>query len=356
MQRAKKKDMEFKALNIAEFLQGTIEGDENVSVSNVSKIEEGKAGTLAFLANPKYERYIYETEASIVLVRKDFKPEQEVKATLIRVDDPYQAFASLLELYEQARQMKTGVEQPSFIDSTATVGEDIYFGAFAYLGQNSTLGDNVKIYPQTYIGSDVTIGDNTIIYAGAKIYDGSVIGNNCIIHAGAVIGSDGFGFAPTPDGSYKKIPQVGNVILEDDVEVGANTTIDCSTMGSTIIRKGAKLDNLIQIAHNCEVGENTVMAALVGIAGSTKIGKNCMFGGQVGVAGHLTIGDNVKIGAMAGVSNSIKADRTVLGAPAMDHDQALKSYVVYRRLPQMRDQLIDLQKEVKELKSKLNEE
>jgi len=356
LQRAKKKYMEFKALNIAEFLHGTIEGDENISVNNVSKIEDGKPGTLAFLSNPKYERYIYETEASIVLVKNDFTPERAIKATLIRVDDPYQAFASLLDLYEQAKQLKSGIEQPSFIDPSATVGENIYFGAFAYLGQNSTLGNKVKIYPQVFIGSDVTIGDNTIIYAGAKIYDGSVIGSNCIIHAGAVIGSDGFGFAPRADGSYQKIPQVGNVILEDHVEIGANTTIDCSTMGSTIIRKGAKLDNLIQVAHNCEVGENTVMAALTGIAGSTKIGKNCMFGGQVGVAGHLTIGDDVKIGAMAGVSNNIKAGKTVLGAPAMDHDQALKSFVVYRRLPQMRDQLIDLQKEVTELKSKLNKQ
>ncbi len=356
MHRAKKKNMEFKALNIADFLQGTVEGDEQVSVNNVSKIEDGKPGTLAFLANPKYERYIYETEASIVLVRQDFKPEEPVKATLIRVEDPYEAFASLLELYEQTKKLKQGIEQPSFIDPSAKVGEEVYFGAFAYLGQNSTLGDNVKVYPQTFIGSGVTIGKNTIIYAGAKIYDGTVIGANCVIHAGAVIGSDGFGFAPKPDGSYRKIPQVGNVILEDDVEIGANTTIDCSTMGSTIIRKGAKLDNLIQIAHNCEVGENTVMAALVGIAGSSKVGKNCMFGGQVGIAGHLNIGDEVKIGAMSGVTNNIKSGRTVLGAPAMDHEQALKTYVVYRRLPQLRSQLIDLQKEVAELKSKLNEQ
>ncbi|HKJ44078.1 MAG TPA: UDP-3-O-(3-hydroxymyristoyl)glucosamine N-acyltransferase, partial [Sunxiuqinia sp.] len=321
--------MEFKAQNIADFLGGTVEGDENVSVNNVSKIEDGKPGTLAFLANPKYERYIYQTNASIVLVNKDFKPEQEVKATLIRVENAYEAFASLLDLYEQSKMMKSGIEQPSFIDETAKVGEEIYFGAFAYLGKNSVVGDHVKIYPQVFVGEDVTIGENTVIYAGAKIYDGSVIGANCIIHAGAVIGSDGFGFAPKPDGSYKKIPQVGNVVLEDDVEVGANTTIDCSTMGSTIIRKGAKLDNLIQIAHNCDIGENTVMAALVGIAGSTKVGKNCMFGGQVGVVGHLTIGDNVKIGGMAGVSNNVKSGRTILGAPAMDHDKALKSYVVY---------------------------
>ena len=348
--------MEFKAITIAEFLQGTVEGDEDVSVSNVSKIEDGKSGTLAFLANPKYEKYVYDTQASIVLVRKDFAPEKPVQTTLIRVEDPYQAMAALLELYQQAKGQKFGVEQPSFIDSSATTGDHIYIGAFAYIGANSTIGDGAKIYPQAYIGSNVKVGQNTIIYAGVKIYDDCVIGDNCIIHAGAVIGADGFGFAPTPDGSYKKIQQVGNVVIEDDVEIGANTTIDCSTMGSTIIRKGAKLDNLIQIAHNCEVGENTVMAALVGVAGSTKIGKNCVLAGQVGVAGHLNIGDRVTIGAMAGVSNSIKEGKIVLGAPAMDHDRALKAYVVYRRLPELRDSLNELQKEVKELKAKLNGE
>ncbi len=356
MHGAKKINMKFKALNIAEFLHGTVEGDENVSVSNVSKIEDGKPGTLAFLANPKYEKYIYETEASIVLVNRDFVPEQPVKTTLIRVDDAYQAFASLLDLYEQAKVQKSGVEQPSFIDSTAKTGEGLYVGAFAYIGANTTIGNKTKIYPHVFVGSNVKIGENTTIYAGAKIYDDTVIGSNCIIHAGAVIGSDGFGFAPTEDGSYKKIPQVGNVIIEDNVEIGANTTIDCATMGSTVIRKGAKLDNLVQIAHNCEVGENTVMAALTGIAGSTKVGKNCVFAGQVGVAGHLTIGDNVTIGAMAGVSNSIKSGKIVLGAPAMDHDRALKAYVVYRRLPELREQVNDLQKELKELKAKLNGE
>ncbi|MCW0482613.1 UDP-3-O-(3-hydroxymyristoyl)glucosamine N-acyltransferase [Gaoshiqia sediminis] len=348
--------MEFKAINIADFLYGTVEGDENISVSNVSRIEEGKPGTLAFLANPKYEKFLYETEASIVLVSRNFVPERPVSCTLIRVDDPYQSIASLLEMYQQAKMQKSGIEQPSYIDSSATIGDGIYVGAFAYVGAKAIVGKQAKIYPQVFIGSNVKIGSNTIIYAGAKIYDDTVIGDNCIIHAGVVIGSDGFGFAPTEDGSYKKVPQVGNVIIEDDVEIGANTTIDCSTMGSTIIRKGAKLDNLIQVAHNCEVGENTVMAALTGIAGSTKVGKNCMFAGQVGIAGHITIGDGVKIGAMAGVSNSIKAGKTVLGAPAMDHDRALKTYVVYRRLPEMRDQLIELQKEIKELKSKLNEE
>jgi len=348
--------MEFKATTIAEFLQGTVEGDDQVSVSNVSKIEDGKPGTLAFLANPKYEKYVYDTKASIVLVRKDFVPEKPIASTLIRVEDPYQSMAALLELYQQTKPQKFGIEQPSFIDPSAKTGDNIYIGAFAYIGAGSTIGNGSKVYPQAFIGSNVTIGDNTIIYPGVKIYDDCVIGNNCIIHAGAVIGSDGFGFAPTPDGSYKKIQQVGNVILEDDVEIGANTTIDCSTMGSTIIRKGVKLDNLIQIAHNCEVGENTVMAALVGIAGSTKVGKNCVFGGQVGIAGHLNIGDKVTIGAMAGVTNNIKEGKIVLGAPAMDHDRALKSFVVYRRLPEMRDALSDLQKEVKELKEKLKEE
>ncbi len=348
--------MEFKAVNIAEFLQGTVDGDENVSVSNVSRIEEGKPGTLAFLANPKYEKYVYDTNASIVLVRKDFTPEKPVKATLIRVEDPYQSMAALLEMYQEAKVQKFGVEQPSFIDSTATTGNNLYVGAFAYIGANSTVGDGTKIYPHTYIGSNVKIGKNCILYAGVKIYDDCVIGDNCILHSGAVIGADGFGFAPTPEGSYKKIAQVGNVVLEDDVEIGANTTIDCSTMGSTIIRKGAKLDNLIQIAHNCEVGENTVMAAHVGIAGSTKVGKNCIFGGQVGIAGHLNIGDNVTIGAMAGVTNNIKDGKTVLGAPAMDHDRALKSFVVYRRLPELKNTVSDLQKELKELKSNLNED
>ncbi len=355
MQRGKKKIMEFKAQNIAEFLNGTIEGDADVSVGNVSKIEDGKPGTLAFLANPKYEKYIYETQASVVLVNKDFKPEQKINATLIRVDDAYQAFASLLEMVDQFQKQKSGIEQPSFVDDSAKVGKDIYLGAFAYIGQGSDIADQVKIYPQAYIGSNVKVGKNSIIYAGAKIYDNTIIGENCIIQAGAVIGSDGFGFAPTEDGSYKKIPQLGNVIIEDNVEIGANTTIDCSTMGSTIIRKGVKLDNLIQIAHNCEVGENTVMAALVGIAGSTKVGKNNMYGGQVGISGHLTIGDNVKIGPMAGVSNNIKSDKTVLGTPAMDVDKALKTYVVFRRLPEMRDQLNDLKKEVKDIQSKMNE-
>ncbi len=345
--------MEFQATSIADFLNGTIEGDQNATVSNISKIEDGKPGSLAFLANPKYNKYIYETDATIVLVNKDFVAEGEIKATLIRVDNAYEAFASLLELYQQAKGTKSGIENPSFIDGSATVGKDVYIGAFAYIGKNARIGDNVKIYPHAYIGDNVVVQDNTIIYAGVKIYEDCKIGESCILHAGCVIGADGFGFAPTGDGSYRKIPQIGNVILEDQVEIGANTTIDCATMGSTIIHEGVKLDNLIQIAHNCEIGENTVMAAHTGLAGSVKVGKNCTFGGQVGVAGHLTIGNNVTFGAMCGVTNNIKDDKVMLGAPAMDIAQAAKVVVVYRRLPQLREQVINLEKELAALKEQI---
>ena len=347
--------MEFKAQSIADFLNGTIEGNPEVTVTNVSKIEDGKPGTLAFLSNPKYTPYIYTTNASVVLVSRSFVPEKPVGATLIRVEDPYRAFASLLDLYLQAKGTKSGIEQPCYIDSTATFEEGIYIGAFAYLGKNVTLGKNVKVYPHVYIGDNVVVKDNCILYSGVKIYEDCRIGEGCILHAGAVIGSDGFGFAPQPDGSYQKIPQVGNVVLEDFVEIGANTTIDCATMGSTIIRKGVKIDNLIQIAHNCEIGENTVMAALTGLAGSTKVGKNCVFAGQVGVAGHLNIGDNVTIGAMSGVSNSIKSNKTVMGAPAMDSMQAAKVYVVYRNLPQLREQVLDMKKEIKAIQTRLEQ-
>lgn len=345
--------MEFQATSIADFLNGTIEGDRNATVNNISKIEDGKPGTLAFLANPKYNKYIYETDATIVLVNKDFVADGEIKATLIRVDNAYEAFASLLDLYQQAKGTKSGIENPSFIDQTASVGKGVYIGAFAYIGKNVKVGDNVKIYPQAYVGDNVVVKDNTIIYAGVKIYEDCKIGESCILHAGCVIGSDGFGFAPTNSGSYKKIPQVGNVILEDFVEIGANTTIDCATMGSTIIHEGVKLDNLIQIAHNCEVGENTVMAALSGLAGSVKVGNNCTFGGQVGVAGHLTIGNNVTFGAMSGVTNNIKDDKIMLGAPAMDIAQAAKVAVVYRKLPQLREQVINLEKEMAALKEQI---
>lgn len=347
--------MEFKAQSIADFLGGTVEGDPNAIVTDVAKIEEGRPGTLAFLSNPKYNKYLYETEATIVIVNQDFEPETEVKPTLIRVSDAYKAFASLLELYQQAKGNKTGIENPSFIDASAKAGNDIYVGAFAYIGKNVRIGNHVKIYPQVYIGDNSIIGDDCILFAGVKIYEDTRIGEACIIHAGAVIGSDGFGFAPTEDGSYKKIPQVGNVILEDNVEIGANTTIDCATMGSTIIRKGTKIDNLVQIAHNVEIGENTVMASQTGIAGSTKVGSNCMFGGQVGVAGHITIGDHVNLGAMSGVNNSIKSNRTVLGAPAMDIAQAAKVFAIFRNLPALREQVIEQGKQIANIKTKLEE-
>ncbi len=355
MPRSKKKNMEFKAKNIAELLNGTVIGDENISVNNVSKIEDGKPGTLAFLSNLKYEKYIYETKASIVLVSNSFEPEKELSCTLIKVEDAYQAVAQLLNMYEESKPRKFGIEEPSYRSSSATIGDNIYIGAFSYLGENANIGSGCRIFPQVYIGNNVKVGEGSIIYAGAKIYDGCVIGKNCIIHAGAVIGSDGFGFAPTDDGSYRKIAQVGNVIIEDDVEIGANTTIDCSTMGSTIIRKGAKLDNLIQIAHNCEVGENTVMAALVGIAGSTKIGNNCVLGGHVGIAGHLNIGNDVKIGAMTGITNNIKDGKIMLGIPGVEYDKAIKGFVVQRRLPELKATVDKLEKELKELKAKLNQ-
>lgn len=347
--------MEFSATDIAGLLNGDIEGDENVKVRNVSKIEDGEEGTLTFLANPKYENFIYESRASIILVNKGFRPRQKINATLIKVDDAYKAFATLLSLYSQTRdKMIMGIEQPSFIDGSAILGKNIYLGAFAYVGKNVRVGNNVKIYPQTYIGENVEIGDDSVLYAGSKIYPDTKIGKRCVVHAGAVIGSDGFGFAPQEDGTYKKIEQIGNVILEDDVEIGANTTIDCGTMGSSIIRKGAKLDNLIQIAHNCEIGENTVVAGLVGLAGSTKVGKNCKLAGQVGLAGHLSIGDNVQIGAQSGVSKNVKEDQIILGTPAIDYKTALKMYTILRNLPKLRDEVIQLQKEIKKLKKEKN--
>lgn len=345
--------MDFKATDIASFLNGEIIGDGDVKVSDVSKIEEGKEGSLAFLANPKYEHHLYETKASIVLVNKTFVPRKEVSATLIKVDDAYAAFASLLDLYNQARQsLKKGIEQPSYIHESAQIGEEIYVGAFSYISENAKIGKNVKIYPQVHIGDNVKIGDDCILYAGAKIYADSVIGNRCIIHSGAVIGSDGFGFAPTGDGTYKKIPQVGNAILEDDVEIGANTAVDCGTMGSTIIRKGTKIDNLVQIAHNCDIGENNVFAGQVGIAGSTKVGNNCMFGGQVGLGGHISVGDNVTLGAQSGVAQNIKGNQVLLGSPAIDIKVAMKAYVMLRRLPEIRNEVLQLKKDFEAIKNK----
>jgi len=348
--------MKFKAEEIAFYLKGEIVGNPEVTVHTVSKIEEGKEGSLSFLANPKYEHFIYSSESSIILVNKDFQPRQEVRATMIRVNNAYQAFASLLDLYNKAKEgIKTGIENPSLIHESSSMGENCWLAAFAYVGRNSTIGNRVKIYPHAYVGDNVTVGDDTVIYSGVKIYDDTVIGARCILHSGCVIGSDGFGFAPQEDGTYKKIPQIGNVILEDDVEIGANTTIDCGTIGHTIIRKGVKLDNLIQIAHNCEVGDNTVMAAHTGLAGTTKVGKNCKFGGQVGLAGHLSIGDNVQIGAQSGVSKSVKSNEIILGTPAIDFKQAIRMYTVLRNLPQLRQEVIDLQKEIVKMKDNIKQ-
>ena len=343
----------FTAEQIATVLNGTIEGDSSVVVNNFSRIEDGKPGTLTFLANPKYTHYIYSTDASIVLVNNDFVADQPVKATLIRCFNAYAALAILLDMVEKTKPQKTGIEAMSYITSNVKYGENIYVGAFAYIAENVKIGNNTKIYPQVYIGENVTIGDNTIIYPGAKVYQGCTIGNNCIIHAGAVIGSDGFGFAPE-DGIYKKIPQMGIVIIEDDVEIGANTTIDRAVMDATVVHRGVKLDNLIQIAHNVEIGENTVMAAQVGVSGSTKIGKHCVFGGQVGLGGHITIGDNSSVGAQSGIISNIESDSKILGSPAIPVKNFFKSSVVFPKLPDMYRQLAQLQKEVEELKSNQN--
>lgn len=340
----------FTAQQIAAVLNGTIEGDPMVKVSGFSKIEEGKPGSLTFLANPKYTPYIYNTKASIVLVNSDFVADQPIEATLIRCFNAYAALAILLDLVEKSKPVKTGIEPMSFIADSVEKGENIYVGAFSYIADNAKVADNVKIYPQSYIGEGVTIGENTIIYAGVKIYPGSQIGKNCIIHSGAVIGSDGFGFAPE-NGSYKKIPQMGIVIIEDDVEIGANTTIDRAVMDATIVRRGVKLDNLIQIAHNVEVGEDTVMAAQVGVSGSTKIGKHCMFGGQVGLGGHITVGDNANIGAQSGIISNVEPDAKILGAPAIPVRDFFRSSVIFSKLPDMYRQLDRLQKELDQLKA-----
>jgi UDP-3-O-[3-hydroxymyristoyl] glucosamine N-acyltransferase len=344
--------MEFSAKQIAGLLNGKVEGNEQVTVGNFSKIEEGKSGTLTFLANPKYVHYIYETGASIALVNDDFTPEKALPETLtlVRVKNAYHALATLMELVEQSKPKKTGIEQPVFISSSASfTQEEIYIGAFSYLGENVKIGKNVAIYPQSYIGDNVEIGDNTIIYAGVKLYAGCKIGQRCIIHAGAVVGSDGFGFAKEGE-SYKKIQQLGNVVIEDDVEIGANTTIDRAVMESTIIRKGAKIDNLVQIAHNVEIGDNTGIAAQVGISGSTKVGKNCILGGQVGLGGHITIGDNTGIGAQSGIISNIESGRNILGSPAIDVKNFFRSSIIFSKLPDMYRSLNQLEKEIEALK------
>ena len=346
--------MEFSAKEIAQFLGGKVIGDENVKVSNLSKIEEGKAGTLTILANPKYTPHIYTTQASIVLVNKGFTPEGEIKATLIEVEDAYACLAMLLNMVNAARPEKKGIEEGAHVAASATLSDSIYIGAFAYIGEHAVLGEGCKIYPQAYVGDNVKIGNNTTIYPGVKIYHDCVIGNNCIIHAGAVIGADGFGFAPH-DGKYVKIAQIGNVVIEDNVEIGANTTIDRATMGSTVIHEGVKLDNLIQVAHNVEIGESTVMAAQCGIAGSTKIGSHCMMGGQVGVAGHITVGDHVNVGAQTGIPNHIDPNNTLLGTPAMPAREFARVSVLMRKLPELSQTIRELQKEIKSLKQQRGE-
>ncbi|MBP6335560.1 MAG: UDP-3-O-(3-hydroxymyristoyl)glucosamine N-acyltransferase [Bacteroidia bacterium] len=343
--------MEFTARQISELLKGTVEGDPNVKVVRLSKIEEGSEGDLTFLANPKYTSFIYSTKASLVIVNKDFVPEHPIAATLIKVENAYESFVHLLEIYNQIQRDKKGIEQPSFIATTAVMGENCYIGAFAYVGNNAKIGSNVKIYPQVFIGDNVIIGDNTTLFSGAKVYSDCIIGSNCTLHTGTVIGADGFGFTPNRENQYQKVAQIGNVIIEDHVEIGANSTIDRATLGSTIIRKGVKLDNLIQIAHNVEIGENTVIAAQTGVAGSTKIGKDCMIGGQVGIVGHITIADKVKIAAQSGIGTSITTEGEIVqGSPAFNIGDYKRTYVVFRKLPLLEKRIKELEQMISDLK------
>ncbi len=348
--------MEFTAEMIAGFLGGKIEGDRNAKVSAFAKIEEGHAGALSFLSNPKYEHYIYGTESSIVIVGDDFEPKEPVGATLVKVPDAYGAFAKLLELYAANKPQKSGLSPRADIADSVTMGANCYVGAFAVIEGGTTMGDNVKIYPQVYIGDGVKIGDNTIIYSGVRIYEGCVIGSNVIIHAGAVIGADGFGFAPDSEGNFNKIPQIGNVVIEDGVEIGANTCVDRATMGSTIIRKGVKLDNLIQVGHNAVIGENTVAAAQVGIAGTSKVGKNCMFGGQVGISGHITIADGVQLGSQSGVPNDIKEPGAYLGSPPLPGLQFHRAQASLRKLPELSRTVAKLEKQLTVISEQLTVE
>ena len=345
--------MEFTAAAIAGFLKGEIEGNPDITVNTIAKIEEGQEGALSFLANPKYEHYIYSTCSSIVLVNKNFVPSGKIKATLIRVENAYESFASLLRLVDQSRPRKQGIHATAIIESTAKIGCDVYIGPYTYIGENCNIGDACSVYPHVYIGDNTKLGRNCTLNPGVKIYHDCLIGDNCVIHAGTVIGGDGFGFTPQSENEYMKIPQLGNVILEDNVEIGSNVTIDRATIGSTIIHKGVKLDNLIMIGHNCEVGENTVMAAQTGISGSTKVGKNCMLGGQVGIAGHIKIANGTKIGAQAGILGGIKEENTIiLGSPAIEYKQYLKSTVVFKNLPDLKKKVDSLEKEIDSLKMK----
>lgn len=344
--------MQFSAVQLATMLDGKLEGNPEVKVSNIAKIEEAGDGMLSFIANPKYEEFIYSTQASILIVNESLVTERPVKPTLIRVKDAYSSFALLLEKYKQLVGNKTGIQQPSYIPTSVKMGANVFVGAFAYLGENVVLGNNVKIYPGVYLGDNVIVSDDSVIYPGVKVYDNCVLGCRVILHAGCVIGGDGFGFAPQPDGSYKKVPQIGNVVIHDDVEIGANTTIDRATMGSTVIRKGVKLDNLIQVAHNVDIGINTVIAAQTGVSGSTKIGQNCVIGGQVGMVGHIHIADNTKINAQSGLSKSITEPNTSWnGSPAFDYKSSLKSQAIFRNLPDLEKRVKELEDMVKQLLS-----
>jgi len=338
--------MVFTAGQIAGILEGEVDGNPEIAVHRLAKIEEGESGSLTFLANPKYTAHIYTTRASVTIVNKDFVPEQDISTTMIKVDDAYESFSKLLEYYNQVNNNKVGIESPVFTADNAVYGKNFYLGAFSYLGNNVIIGNNVKIYPNVYVGDNVKIDDNVVVFAGAKIYSETVIGKNCIIHSGAIIGADGFGYTPNKEGEFSRVPQTGNVVLEDNVDIGAGTTIDRATLGSTILHKGVKLDNQIQIAHNVEIGEHTVIAAQTGIAGSTKIGKRCMIGGQVGIVGHITIGDNVKIQAQSGIGRNIKDNEVLQGSPALNYGDYNKSYVHFKNLPKIINRIDKLEKKI----------
>ena len=350
--------MEFTVNQIAGLLQGTVHGDGEQKINMLGKIQDAKKGQITFLSNPKYEQYIYTTQASAVIVKKDFQARKEISATLILVDDPYSSFTVLLEEYHKAISFqKVGVEEPSFIGNNVTTGKNIYRGAFSYIGNNVVIGENVKIYPHVFVGDNVFIGDHTILHPSVKLYAGTRVGSHCVIHSGTVLGSDGFGFAPQEDGSYKTIPQLGNVVVEDHVTIGANTVIDCATLygDATIVRQGVKLDNLIQIAHNVEIGKNTVIAAQTGISGSSKIGEGSILGGQVGIAGHLVLAPHTSIGAQAGIGKSIKEPGAkIIGSPAFDVKEYFKSYAVFKRLPELNERLRELEKKVRQVNSSLD--
>ena len=343
--------MEFNAATLAGFLKGEIVGDPEVKVNTIAKIEEGHPGALSFLANPKYEHYIYSTKSSIVLVNSDFVPGAPISATLIKVKNAYESFASLLQLVDQSRPRKKGIHPSAVIEPSATVGKDVYIGSFVYVGENCVVGDGCSLFPNVFVGDNTKLGTGCTLNPGVVVYRDCIIGNNCTVHAGSVIGSDGFGFAPQSDNEFMKIPQLGNVILEDNVEIGANVTIDRATMGSTVIRKGVKLDNLIQVGHNVEIGENTVMAAQTGIAGSSKIGRNCMFGGQVGISGHIKVADGTKIGAQSGIPGDVKKeDSVLLGYPAIDHRDFMRSSIIFKRLPELYRKVDELEKQIRHLR------